>query len=94
MCHIVNIQSISDIITNSSSEVFPIRYKWGTEDELVELVDAILAAGGSGYTCEELFDITYDWGTLKVTPKITTRDVKRAASILANLENLFEACED
>ena len=55
---IVKIQSKSDIITNSSSEVFPcIQYKYGANEDLKELIDAILSAGGSVYSCDDLFDI-------------------------------------
>jgi hypothetical protein len=76
MFHIVKIQSISDIITNSSSEVFPIvRYKWGAEEDIESLINAILTAGGSEYTCEDLFDLEVDGSFLNVTPKITTKNV-------------------
>lgn len=92
MFHIVKIQSISDIITNSSSEVFPIvRYKWGAEEDIESLINAILTAGGSEYTCEDLFDLEVDDSFLNVTPKITTKNVEKAAALLANLDNLFEA---
>lgn len=97
MFYIVKIQSISDIITNSSSEVFPIvRYKWGTEDDIERLINAVLAAGGSGYTCEDLFDLEIggDGSFLNVTPKITTKNVEMAAALLANLDNLFEAWDE
>ena len=95
MCHIVKIQSISDIITNSSSEVFPIvRYKWGAEDDIERLINAILTAGGSDYTCEDLFDIEVCGSFLNVTPKIGTRNIEVAATLLANLDNLFEAWDD
>lgn len=57
----MKILSISDVITNSSSEVFT----YYTEDSIKEikrLVDAILKAGGSDKTCDDLFEInlTYD----------------------------------
>ena len=94
---IVKIQSKSDIITNSSSEVFTtVHFKYEADEELRELVNAILAAGGSDYACEDLFDIKYDnrLGRLTVTPIIATRSVQSAAIDLENLENLFEAWED
>lgn len=95
MFHIVKIQSISDIITNSSSEVFPIiSYKWGAEDDIERLINAILIAGGSDYTCEDLFDIEVDGSFLNVTPKLETENVKMAAALLANLDNLFEAWDE
>lgn len=92
---IVKIQSISDIITNSSSEVFPIvRYKWGAEDDIERLINAILIAGGSDYTCEDLFDIEVDGSFMNVTPKLETKNVKMAAALLSNLDNLFEAWDE
>lgn len=95
MPHIVKIQSKSDIITNSSSEVFPIiRYKWGAEEDIERLINAILIAGGSDYTCKDLFDIEVDGSFMTVTPKITTKTVETAATLLANLDNLFEAWDD
>lgn len=95
MPHIVKIQSVSDIITNSSSEVFPIiRYKWGAEEDIERLINAILIAGGSDYTCEDLFDIEVDGSFMTVTPKITTKTVETAATLLANLDNLFEAWDE
>lgn len=92
---IVKIQSKSDIITNSSSEVFPcVQYKYGAKEDLKELIDAILSAGGSIYSCDDLFDIDGDWNYITVKPLMESSKVKNAASVLNNLENLFEVCED
>lgn len=92
MRNIVNfkIQSVSDIITNSSSEVFPVVAKYGIEDELHEIIDAILDAGNSTVTSRELFDIKSDWGTIQVKGKKDTLTIKAAACALERLENLFE----
>lgn len=90
----ISIQSISDIITNSSSEVFPVVAKYGIEDDLYEIIDAILGAGKSSLTSRELFDIKSDWGSLQIKPKINTLEVKQAADALESLENLFESSED
>lgn len=50
----IPIQSASDVITNSSSEV----YLATTGSKYVkELIDTLLELGGSDYTCDELFDI-------------------------------------
>ena len=49
----ISIQSISDIITNSSSEVFPVVAKYDIEDDLHEIIDAILDAGCSSFTSRE-----------------------------------------
>lgn len=92
MRNIVNfkIQSVSDIITNSSSEVFPVVAKYGIEDELHEIIDAILDAGNSTVTSRELFDIKSDWGVIHVKDKCNTLKTKNAANALERLENLFE----
>lgn len=89
----ISIQSISDIITNSSSEVFPVVAKYGIEDDLYEIIDAILDAGKSSLTSRELFDIKSDWGSLQIKPKINTLEVTQAANALECLESLFESSE-
>ena len=57
----MKILSISDVITNSSSEVFT-YYTQGSLDTVKELVNAILKAGGSDKTCDDLFEmnLTFD----------------------------------
>lgn len=91
----IKIQSLSDIITNSSSEVFPVVAKYGVEDDLYEIIDAILDAGKSSLTSRELFEVKSDWGSLQIKPKINTLEVKQAADALERLENLFESqCDD
>lgn len=52
----MKILSISDIITNSSSEVFT-YYTQESIKEVKALIDAILKAGGSNKTCDDLFEI-------------------------------------
>ena len=90
----IKIQSISDIITNSSSEVFPARAKWYTENSLKDLITAILVAGGSVYNCNDLFDVRVVDGAVFVDAKIDTPEVYKAAERLTCLEELFEACEN
>lgn len=91
----ISIQSISDIITNSSSEVFPVVAKYGIEDDLHEIIDAILDAGCSSFTSRELFDIKSDWGTIQVKGKKDTLATDAAACALERLESLFESqCDD
>lgn len=51
----IKIQSISDVVTNSSTEVF-IRFNQGNKQEIKDLVDAILAIGSS-YRFDDLFTI-------------------------------------
>lgn len=51
----IKIQSISDVVTNSSTEVF-IRFNQGNKQDIKNLVDAILAIGSS-YRFDDLFTI-------------------------------------
>lgn len=51
---VVKIQSASDIITNSSSEVY--LYTGGCQ-YVRELIDTILKLSESAYTCDELFRV-------------------------------------
>ena len=57
----MKILSVSDVITNSSSEVFT-YYTESSIKEVKRLIDAILKAGGSDKTCDDLFEInlTFD----------------------------------
>lgn len=52
----MKIISFSDVITNSSSEVFT-YYTESSIREVKALIDAILKAGGSDKTCDDLFEI-------------------------------------
>lgn len=52
----VKIQSVSDIITNSSTEVFMI-YDEAAFKSIKELVNAILALGNNDKTFDDLFEI-------------------------------------
>lgn len=55
----IKIQSISDIITNSSTEVF-CMYSQRDKEEIKKLVNAILAIGNSAVTFDDLFEIKMD----------------------------------
>nr|DAK03764.1 MAG TPA: hypothetical protein [Bacteriophage sp.] len=56
----VNIQSVSDVITNSSSEVFVIYNQEGI-NTIKNLVNSILKLSESKYSCDDLFDIQFKW---------------------------------
>lgn len=56
----MKIIGFSDVITNSSSEVYTIYDEHGIK-AIKALVDAILKAGGSDKTCDDLFDIKLDF---------------------------------
>lgn len=51
----IKIQSISDVVTNSSTEVF-IRFNQGNKQDIKNIVDALLAIGSS-YRFDDLFTI-------------------------------------
>lgn len=51
----IKIQSISDIITNSSTEIFTL-YSRKNKEDIINLVNAILAISGE-YTFDDLFTI-------------------------------------
>ena len=55
----IKIQSISDIITNSSTEVF-CMYSQRDKEEIKKLVNAILALSDSAVTFDDLFEIKMD----------------------------------
>ena len=55
----IKIQSISDIITNSSTEVF-CMYSQHDKEEIKKLVNAILALSDSAVTFDDLFEIKMD----------------------------------
>lgn len=54
--YIFKIQSVSDIITNSSSEVFMV-YDESAFKSIKELVNAILESTGVDYRFDDLFEI-------------------------------------
>ena len=55
----IKIQSISDIITNSSTEVF-CMYSQHDKEEIKKLVNAILALSDNTVTFDDLFEIKMD----------------------------------
>ena len=90
---IVNFQSLSDIITNSSSEVFPVVVCYDAPERLEEIIDKLLEAAGSQYCCGDLFDISTDFGAIQVKPRGDNPDVKVAATYLEFIQDLFY-CEE
>lgn len=72
--NIINIQSITDIVTNSSTEVF-IRVKETAINTVKELINDLLKISGSTLQADDLFtiEILYDDSSdLMVTPKQDT----------------------
>lgn len=96
--NIINIQSITDIVTNSSTEVF-IRIKETAINTVKELINNLLKISGSTLQADDLFtiEILYDDSSdLMVTPKQDTTECIKAAVILSFLRSLFnyEVYED
>jgi hypothetical protein len=89
----VNIQSISDVITNSSSEIFTVTADYDAAERLEEIIDKLLNAAGSQYCCGDLFDISTDFGAIQVKPRGDNPDVKVAATYLEFIQDLFY-CEE
>ena len=86
--NIINIQSITDIVTNSSTEVF-IRVKETAINTVKELINDLLKISGSTLQADDSSD-------LMVTPKQDTTECIEAAVILSSLRSLFnyEVYED
>lgn len=90
--NIINIQSITDIVTNSSTEVF-IRIKEIAINTVKELINNLLKISGSTLQADDLFtiEILYDDSSdLMVTPKQDTTECIEAAEILSSLRSLFK----
>lgn len=54
------IQSINDVVTNSSMEVYQ-EADETTIDTVRDIINVILKVGGSTQTCDDLFDISIDY---------------------------------
>lgn len=57
---IIKIQSISDIITNSSSEVYTIL-EYDSVESVKKIIDSILALAGHGFHWDDFFKIEEDF---------------------------------
>lgn len=89
--NIINIQSITDIVTNSSTEVF-IRIKETAINTVKELINNLLKISGSTLQADDLFtiEILYDDSSdLMVTPKQDTTECIEAAVILSFLKEFI-----
>lgn len=81
----IKIQSVSDIITNSSSEVY-LRTSYGCEDDLKEIIDAL---AGEGFS--DNFDIVDCDDHIRITAK--TDDYANIATVLKKINDLFYASD-
>ena len=57
------IQSINDVVTNSSMEVYMMATDY-TVECMYKIIDVILKQAGSSYKGTDLFDITIDYGPM------------------------------
>ena len=81
----IKIQSISNIITNSSSEVY-LRTCYGCEDDLKEIIDAL---AGKGFS--DNFDIVDCDDHIRITAK--TDEYANIATVLKKINDLFYASD-
>ena len=81
----IKIQSVSDIITNSSSEVY-LRTWHGCEDDLKEIIDAL---AGEGFS--DNFDIVDCDDHIRITAK--TDEYADIATVLKRINDLFYASD-
>lgn len=86
----INIQSASDIITNSSSEVY-LCLSYTAVEDFKGIVNAILKAGGSDKTCNDLFKISEYGESLRIEAVDPANT--EAASILETVNDLFYATD-
>lgn len=81
----MKIQSYTDIITNSSSEVF---VRADDADSVKRIIDAVLAAANSDYTCDDLFEITIEYDDYCIKAKDSTNN-EHALTIGALIGTLY-----
>lgn len=81
----IRIQSASDIITNSSSEVY-LRTSYDCKDDLKEIIDAL---AGEGFS--DNFDIVDCDDHIRITAK--TDDYTDIATVLKKINDLFYASD-
>lgn len=81
----IKIQSFSDIITNSSSEVY-LRTHYGCEDDLRTIIDTL---AGEGFS--DNFEIKDEDDRISIKAK--SEEYKAIAAILGNVNYLFYASD-
>lgn len=93
----IKIQSFSDVITNSSTEIYVEATEY-TLNGIKNIVNSILKAVNSEYTADDLFEFSLeevkgdcDYSNIsrgyKVIPK--KPEYRNAAFVLSHLDNLF-----
>lgn len=86
----INVQSVSDLITNSSSEVY-LCLSCTAVENFKDIVDAILKAGKSDKTCNDLFRISEYGESLRIEAVDPANT--EAADILDRVNDLFYATD-
>ena len=82
---IIKIQSVSDIITNSSSETY-LRTHYGCEDDFKAIIDAL---AGEGFS--DNFEIIDEDDRISITAQ--SEEYETIAAILRNVTFLFYASD-
>ena len=86
----MKIKSITDVITNSSTEVFAMISQ-GSVDRLKRMINLLLETSGSSKTCDDLFDIRLvvsDWVGENEYIYIEGEDSERSWEDLTDQEKL------
>ena len=86
----INIQSISDLITNSSSEVYLCLSHTAVED-FKDIVNTILKVGGSDETCDDFFRVS-EYGEFLRIEAVDPANTE-AADVLETVNDLFYATD-
>ena len=84
------IQSISDLITNSSSECY-MYLSYDGISTFIDIINTVLKLAGSDKTCDDLFEIREGYEDIVVTaidPENT-----QAAEILNKVNSIFYVCD-
>ena len=92
---ILPVHSIVDLITNSSSEVYVVSDR-STIDAVRKLVNAVLQAGGSTKTCDDLVKLSlkteHGYGDYKViVAEAIDPSSSEAAELIEGLNSAFTA---
>ena len=92
----IKIQSISDVITNSSTEIYTVWDRNKIEKTIKDMVNSILALGQADLCFDDLFTIEIHWededNWYEVKPKPEAEkylDVKKIADLITNIQDMF-----
>ena len=94
----IKIQSISDVITNSSTEIYTVWDRNNIEKTIKDMVNSILNLGQADLCFDDLFTIEIHWedednNWYEVKPKPEAEkylDVKKIADLITHIQYTFE----